>query len=145
MCLLSGGGTFIVVLRTIRTHCLRGARWSASWGATTPVIALSCAASWPPPRQSRIIYEHREITVQKPPLLCRLGLGYVPDDRRILADLTVGDNLKIAALPPRQGKRPGWTKMAVYEASPAWPASSSRQAGLLSGSEQQLSPSAARS
>lgn len=91
-----------------------------------------------PPRQGRIVYAGQDVTGRKPHLLCRLGLGYVPDDRRVFADLSVGENLDIVALPPRAGDGPGWTKEAVYEFFPGLAGIDSRQAGLLSGGEQQM-------
>jgi branched-chain amino acid transport system ATP-binding protein len=63
-------------------------------------------------------------------------MGYVPDDRRIFADLTVGENLEIAA---RQG--PGgqeWNKEKVYELFPALKNLDDRGGGLLSGGEQKM-------
>jgi branched-chain amino acid transport system ATP-binding protein len=91
-----------------------------------------------PPRQGRIAYAGQDVTGLKPHLLCRRGLGYVPDDRRVFADLTVGENLEIVALAPRAGDGPGWTKEVVYEFFPGLAGIDSRQAGLLSGGEQQM-------
>jgi branched-chain amino acid transport system ATP-binding protein len=91
-----------------------------------------------PPRQGRIVLAGQDVTGLKPHLLCRRGLGYVPDDRRVFADLTVGENLEIVALAPRGGDGPGWTKEAVYEFFPGLAGIDSRQAGHLSGGEQQM-------
>jgi len=48
-----------------------------------------------PPRAGYIKYKGVTCTGQKPYLLARQGIGYVPDDRRVFADLTVGENLEI--------------------------------------------------
>ncbi len=65
---------------------------------------------------------------------CRLGLGYVPDDRGIYATLTVEENL---TLPPTTGPD-AWSLEKVYETFPVL-ADRRRQAGThLSGGEQQM-------
>jgi len=50
-----------------------------------------------PPKPEGIRFKGEDITGQEPYLLARKGIGYVPDDRRIFADLPVGENLEIAA------------------------------------------------
>ncbi|MGB9618253.1 MAG: ABC transporter ATP-binding protein [Desulfomonilaceae bacterium] len=89
-----------------------------------------------PPRQGSIKFKDREITGVAPFRIARLGVGYVPDDRRVFADLTVGENLEIS-------ERPGvtaaeWNKQKVYEFFPALAHIDGRKAGLLSGGEQQM-------
>jgi len=89
-----------------------------------------------PPKRGRIVYKGQDITGLKPHLRARLGLGYVPDDRRVFADLTVGENLEIVA---RTG--PGsdqWDKDKVYSFFPPLAEIDGRQAGFLSGGEQQM-------
>ena len=49
-----------------------------------------------PPRRGTIKFKGEPITGKKPYQLARQGIGYVPDDRRVFADLTVGDNLEIS-------------------------------------------------
>ena len=69
-----------------------------------------------PPVRGRVRLHDEDVTGVAPYRLARKGIGYVPDDRRIFADLTVGENLAIAA---RQG--PGteaWDKDKVYELFP---------------------------
>jgi branched-chain amino acid transport system ATP-binding protein len=48
--------------------------------------------------------------------MARMGIGFVPDDRRVFADLTVGENLEISAGTFREG---GWDKDRVYDFFPA--------------------------
>ena len=89
-----------------------------------------------PPKRGRIVYKGQDITGLKPHLRARLGLGYVPDDRRVFADLTMGENLEIVA---RTG--PGsdqWDKDKVYSFFPPLAEIDGRQAGFLSGGEQQM-------
>ncbi len=89
-----------------------------------------------PPRQGSIRFKDEDITGQKPYLNARRGIGYVPDDRRIFADLTVGENLEISARKPQRGT--GWDKEGVYELFPPLRHIDNRRAGFLSGGEQQM-------
>jgi branched-chain amino acid transport system ATP-binding protein len=63
-------------------------------------------------------------------------MGYVPDDRRVFADLTVGDNLEISER--STGDDTTWTKDSVYDFFPALRHIDSRKASFLSGGEQQM-------
>lgn len=89
-----------------------------------------------PPRRGTIKYKEEVITGKKPYQLARKGIGYVPDDRRVFADLTVGDNLEISERKPGNGAK--WTKDSIYDFFPALGHIDSRKAGLLSGGEQQM-------
>jgi branched-chain amino acid transport system ATP-binding protein len=89
-----------------------------------------------PPSRGRIRFAGEDIRGTAPYQLARKGMGWVPDDRRIFADLTVGENLEIAA---RRG--PGtekWDKHRVYELFPALRTMDQRRGGLLSGGEQKM-------
>ncbi|HTY23793.1 MAG TPA: ABC transporter ATP-binding protein [Desulfomonilaceae bacterium] len=89
-----------------------------------------------PPRKGRILYKDEDITGGKPYLLARMGIGYVPDDRRVFADLTVGENLEISER--RANVSGAWTMERVYDFFPALKHIDSRKAGFLSGGEQQM-------
>ena len=89
-----------------------------------------------PPRQGTINFKGETVTGKKPYQLARQGMGYVPDDRRVFADLTVGDNLEISER--SAGDDTTWTKNSVYDFFPALRQIDSRKAGLLSGGEQQM-------
>ncbi|NIS72730.1 MAG: ATP-binding cassette domain-containing protein [Proteobacteria bacterium] len=89
-----------------------------------------------PPKQGTIRFREKDITGQQPYLLARMGIGYVPDDRRIFADLTVGENLEIATKKPKVDE--GWDKERVYELFPALKNIESRKGGFLSGGEQKM-------
>jgi branched-chain amino acid transport system ATP-binding protein len=86
-----------------------------------------------PPRRGTVSLKGRDITGQKPYLSFRQGIGYVPDDRRVFADLSVDDNLDIVY---QRGK--DWDKDRVYGIFPALKEIRSRRAGHLSGGEQQM-------
>lgn len=86
-----------------------------------------------PPKKGTITFKNEDVTGRKPFVLFRKGIGYVPDDRRVFADLTVDDNLEIVY---RRGNE--WNKDRVYELFPALKEIKSRKAGNLSGGEQQM-------
>jgi branched-chain amino acid transport system ATP-binding protein len=65
--------------------------------------------------------------------ISRLGVGWVPEDRRIFSDLTVEENLRVGA----KGDGP-WTTARVYALFPKLAELSRRRAGSLSGGEQQM-------
>ena len=75
----------------------------------------------------------REITRVPTHQISRLGVGYVPEDRRIFTDLTVEENLSVGE------KGPGrWGRDRVYEFFPKLAAMARRRGGSLSGGEQQM-------
>ena len=89
-----------------------------------------------PPKQGEIVFKSDRVTGLPPYKLCRKGVGFVPDDRRVFADLSVGENLEISAR-PRQG-HDSWDKERVYNFFPALSDLDRRRAGVLSGGEQQM-------
>ena len=86
-----------------------------------------------PPRKGTITLKGKEITGEKPFMLFRQGIGYVPDDRRVFADLCVDDNLDIV-----YQRSKDWDKERVYGLFPALKEIKTRRAGHLSGGEQQM-------
>lgn len=86
-----------------------------------------------PPKEGTITYNGENITGEKPYVLFRKGIGYVPDDRRVFADLSVDDNLGIV-----YSRKTDWNKDRVYELFPALKEIQTRRAGNLSGGEQQM-------
>jgi len=66
-------------------------------------------------------------------LLVRRGIAYVPDDRRVFADLSVDDNLEITFR-----RNEDWNKERVYDLFPVLGEIKSRRGGNLSGGEQQM-------
>ena len=89
-----------------------------------------------PPSRGQIRFNEAEVTGTPPYQLARKGMGWVPDDRRIFADLTVGENLEIAERLGPGGEK--WDKEKVYNLFPALKDLDSRKGGLLSGGEQKM-------
>ncbi len=89
-----------------------------------------------PPRSGKVIFKGEDITGRKPYLVARMGVGYVPDDRRVFADLTVDENLEISER--GAGKDVLWNREKAYDFFPPLKRISDRTAGFLSGGEQQM-------
>ncbi len=89
-----------------------------------------------PPRRGTIEFKGEAIMGKQPYQLARMGMGYVPDDRRVFADLTVGENLEISER--RSGALLMWNREKVYDFFPALRHIDARKAGFLSGGEQQM-------
>jgi branched-chain amino acid transport system ATP-binding protein len=89
-----------------------------------------------PPRQGSVTFKGKDITGMKSYRVAREGIGYVPDDRRVFADLTVGENLDISER--EGGQLSPWDKKRVYDFFPPLRHIDSRKAGFLSGGEQQM-------
>ncbi|MGZ3494124.1 MAG: ABC transporter ATP-binding protein, partial [Thermodesulfobacteriota bacterium] len=86
-----------------------------------------------PPKQGRITFNGEDITGQKAYALVRKGIGYVPDDRRVFADLNIDDNLEIV-----HNRKTDWSKERVYTLFPTLKEIRTRRSGNLSGGEQQM-------
>ncbi len=67
----------------------------------------------------------------------QLGLGYVPEERRIFPELTVMENLDIGRQQPRTGLAP-WTPERLFALFPNLGAMRARPGGRMSGGEQQM-------
>ena len=89
-----------------------------------------------PPKDGQIFYEGQDITKLPTRRMVGKGIRFVPDDRRIFADLTVRENLEVAqAGVPKRGT---WTLERVYELFPVLKNYGDRRGGFLSGGEQQM-------
>ena len=84
-----------------------------------------------------IHFEGNELKNLEPYEVSRLGLGYVPEDRRIFTDLSVRENLEVGRQPPR-GDAPGWTVEKLFALFPNLARMQERRGGEMSGGEQQM-------
>jgi branched-chain amino acid transport system ATP-binding protein len=90
------------------------------------------------PRASgRVRFEGRDILGLPSYRICRLGLGWVPEDRRIFTDLTVAENLQVGRRPARPGV-PAWTEERLLRLFPNLAGMLDRPAARMSGGEQQM-------
>ena len=100
-------------------------------GKTTLVRSI---IGFTPPRQGHVLFKERDITAWPSNRVVTLGLGLVPQGRRVFPSLTVLENLLVA------NKRNGghWTVERVMELFPRLRERRGNRAGQLSGGEQQM-------
>ena len=89
-----------------------------------------------PPRAGQVRFAGQEIAGLPAFRIARLGLGYVPEDRRIFTDLTVAENLEVGRRAARG--HAGWTPERLFEIFPNLAAMRGRRAAAMSGGEQQM-------
>ena len=90
-----------------------------------------------PPSSGTVVFDGRALGGLEPHQIARLGLGYVPEDRRIFTDLTVTENLEVGRQGPRSGA-PAWTDEKLFALFPALAPLRERRGGRMSGGEQQM-------
>ena len=89
-----------------------------------------------PPREGRVMWKGHDVSGKQPYQIADLGIGFVPEDRRIFADLTVWENLDVAMR--SRGGTTAWTLERVFGLFPKLRDLVDRQGGFLSGGEQQM-------
>lgn len=88
-------------------------------------------------RSGRVAFQGQDIATHAPHQISRLGLGWVPEDRRIFTDLSVRENLEVGRQPARAGA-PAWTPEKLFELFPNLATMLERPGGRTSGGEQQM-------
>jgi len=89
-----------------------------------------------PPRSGSIKFRKEDIKGKQPFEIAKRGIGFVPEDRIIFPDLTVRENLEIAAKSGENGER--WTLDKVFNLFPVLKERQNQEGGTLSGGEQQM-------
>ena len=90
-----------------------------------------------PPKQGSVRFEGQEIAGQPAHRISKLGIGFVPEDRRIFPELSVWENLDIARRPAAPGIEE-WNEDRVFELFPDLREIQQRAGGVLSGGQQQM-------
>jgi branched-chain amino acid transport system ATP-binding protein len=92
------------------------------------------------PAHARLLrFAGRDIARQPSYRIARLGLGYVPEERRIFTDLTVYENLEVGAKAAATGTgREPWTRERLFSIFPNLAEMRGRRASQMSGGEQQM-------
>ena len=93
-------------------------------------------------RTGRVQFMGHDISATEPHVAARLGLGYVPEDRRIFSDLSVLENLAVGQQPARYwadgSAAPQWTPARLFRLFPNLGEMPQRPGGQMSGGEQQM-------
>ena len=93
-------------------------------------------------RKGTVRFMDHDVSQRQPHQIAALGMGFVPEDRRIFVDLTVTENLEVGRQAPRRwpdgSVAPVWTPQALYQLFPNLGEMPDRPGGRMSGGEQQM-------
>lgn len=118
-------------VREGETLCLMG-RNGAGKSTTFKTLVMDIV-----PKRGKVYFKGKDITGMKPYRTARLGLGLVPEDRKIFGPLTVKENLILGTAMGKERKGI-WNLDLVYEFFPVLKDFQARPGGTLSGGEQQM-------
>jgi branched-chain amino acid transport system ATP-binding protein len=118
-------------VREGETVCLLGRNGAGKSTTLRSIMGLT------PPASGSVTYNGVELIGKPTYTIARLGIGFVPDDRGIFADLTVHENLEIAET-RRRPNGDAWTLERLYSAFPMLQGLRARRGEHLSGGEQRL-------
>lgn len=90
-----------------------------------------------PPRDGEILFKGERVDGLRAYRICRRGIGFVPEDRRCFPDLTVRENLEVAARRERETANP-WTVEKLFALFPRLAERERNLGSQLSGGEQQM-------
>ncbi len=139
----------LLELRNVHTyygdsHVLQGVDLNVDRGKIAALLGrngagkstlLRSIAGFTPPRQGSILFKGQEIRLLRPYRIARLGIGLVPQGRRVFSSLTVKEHLEIAFRP---GKASNWSVPDVMTLFPNLARRSQARGRTLSGGEQQM-------
>ena len=112
--------------------CLLGRNGAGKTTTVRSIIGLT------PPRSGRIALRGHDLVGLPPFRIARLGIGFVPEDRRVFPNLSVRENLEVARRTWGDGSARAWTEERVFDLFPHLRDLRGRHAGRLSGGEQQM-------
>jgi branched-chain amino acid transport system ATP-binding protein len=103
-------------------------------GKTTTVKSIMQLVK---PKSGRITFDGSELTGMPTHRVAKLGVGYVPEERRIFTDLTISENMEVGRQAPRDGVAE-WTTDILFELFPNLLERKNNRGKALSGGEQQM-------
>jgi branched-chain amino acid transport system ATP-binding protein len=112
--------------------CLLGRNGAGKTTTVRSIMGLT------PPRSGRIVLDGQGIAGIPPFRVARLGLGFVPEDRRVFPNLTVHENLEVARRTWSDAGASPWTAERLFELFPILRERRRQLGGTLSGGEQQM-------
>jgi len=146
-------GPSIMILKVDRidtfygqSHVLQGVSFSINEGEVVSLLGrngvgktttLRSIMGLTPPRAGKILLRDVDIAGKPPFQIAQMGIGYMPDDRRIFPDLTLYENLELARRLSKKGKVE-WTFEKVYNLFPVFTDLKERKGTQLSGGEQKM-------
>ena len=129
-----------------RAHILHGVTLEAGAGEVVALLGRNGAGKSTvmktimglvPVAAGEVTLDGQRVERLPPYRIARLGLGYVPEDRRIFTELTVAENLEVGHQAPRQDA-PLWTEDKLFALFPNLASMRGRPGGRMSGGEQQM-------
>jgi len=111
------------------TVCLMGRNGAGKTTTFRSIMGLTR------PKKGTVTFKGKDCTGMPPYKMAKMGLGFVPEDRRIFGPLTVWENLELGKIPGRSGR---WNMEMVLEQFPTMVPLKNRFGGSLSGGEQQM-------
>ncbi len=127
-----------------RAHILRGLTFHVAEGEVLVLLGRNGAGKSTTMKalmglirpQGRILFDGQDVAGWETHRIARAGLGYVPEDRRVFADLTVQENLEVGRQPARGGA--AWTPERLFQLFPNLGTMQDRPGARMSGGEQQM-------
>jgi len=129
-----------------RAHILQGVAFGMARGEVLALMGrngagksttMKAVMGLVAPAGGSVSFGGRRIDGREPFEIARLGIGYVPEERRIFSELTVMENLSVGQRPPREGV-PHWTPERLFALFPNLGRMRDRPGGAMSGGEQQM-------
>jgi len=101
-------------------------------GKTTTIHSI---IGFTPPKKGEVIYKGNPIQHKQNYQIAKLGIGLIPQGKRIFSNLTVKENLTTTAVDYKNGK---WSLKKIYDLFPRLKERETSMGGNLSGGEQQM-------
>jgi branched-chain amino acid transport system ATP-binding protein len=129
-----------------RAHILQGLSLEARPGEVVALLgrngagkstAMKAIMGLVPPAGGEVSFAGQRIDRLPPYRIARMGLGYVPEERRIFTELTVMENLEVGRQPVRAAT-PSWSEDKLFTLFPNLGRMGARPGGRMSGGEQQM-------
>jgi len=125
------------------SHVIQGISFAMESGQVTGILGrngmgkttlIRSIIGFTPPREGQVLFKQHDITAWPANRVVDIGLGLVPQGRRVFPSLTVNENLAVAA----KGNGGPWTVERVMDLFPRLRERREIRAGKLSGGEQQM-------